>query len=100
MDLLAPDVVYLADAGGRVPGTVPRPIYGPDKVARLIIGLFAKGNRMGDMTIRSRSYNGMPSLVVSIDGVVDQVNSIEVTEGMVTAIYCVRNRAKLASVRH
>jgi RNA polymerase sigma-70 factor (ECF subfamily) len=98
MDVLAPDVVFLADGGGVV-SAVRRPVRGPDKVARLVLGLLDKGARMGELDLRLGTYNGMPSVAVSIDGVLDQVNSIEVRDGAVTAVYCVRNPEKLNTVR-
>ncbi|MFE3543690.1 RNA polymerase sigma-70 factor [Nocardia sp. NPDC059177] len=98
MDALAPDVVFLGDGGGVV-NAVRRPVFGQDKVARLVIGLLAKGQRMGTMGMRIGVYNAMPSIVASIDGVLDQVTSVEVTGGVVTAIYSVRNPDKLTTVR-
>jgi len=98
MDVLAPDVVFLGDGGGLVT-TALRPVVGPDKVARLMVGLVAKGTRMGELDIRLGTYNGMHSLTVLIDGVLDQVTSIEVRGGAVTAVYCVRNPEKLTTVR-
>ncbi|MFD7625240.1 RNA polymerase sigma-70 factor [Streptomyces sp. NPDC059851] len=98
MDLLAPDVVYLADGGGVV-NAVRRPVVGPDKVARLLLGLLAKGARMGELDVRIGAYNGMPSLAVLIDGELDQVTSVEIRGGVVTALYCVRNPAKLTAVK-
>ena len=98
MDVLAPDVVYLADGGGVV-SAVRRPVRGPDKVARLVIGLLAKGARMGEVDVRFGTYNEMPSVAVLIDGVLDQVTSIEVRDGVVTAVYCVRNPHKLSAVK-
>jgi RNA polymerase sigma-70 factor (ECF subfamily) len=98
MDLLAPDVVFLADGGGVV-SAVRRPVVGPGKVARLLVGLLAKGARMGELDVRIGAYNGMHSVVVLIDGELDQVTSVEVRGGVVTAIYCVRNPDKLAAVK-
>lgn len=98
MDLLAPDVVFLADGGGVV-NAVRRPVVGPDKVARLLLGLLSKGARMGDLDLRIGVYNGMHSVVVVIDGVLDQVTSIEVRDNAVTAVYCVRNPEKLTAVK-
>ncbi|KUL55352.1 RNA polymerase subunit sigma-24 [Streptomyces sp. NRRL F-4489] len=98
MDVLAPDVVFLGDGGGIVT-TALRPVAGPDKVARLLLGLLAKGARMGELDIRLGAYNGMPSVAVLIDGVLDQVTSIEVRGGAVTAVYCVRNPEKLTAVK-
>jgi RNA polymerase sigma-70 factor (ECF subfamily) len=91
MDVLAPDVVYLADGGGVV-NAVRRPVRGPDKVARLVIGLFAKGARMAEIDVRFGTHNGMHSVTVFIDRVLDQVTSIEVGDGVVTAR---RRRASL-----
>lgn len=98
MDLLAPDVVFLADGGGVV-NAVRRPVVGPDKVAKLLLGLLAKGARMGELDVRIGTYNGMPSLAVLIDGELDQVTSVEIRGGVVTAIYCVRNPEKLTAVK-
>ncbi|MFH8347359.1 RNA polymerase sigma-70 factor [Streptomyces sp. NPDC018045] len=97
MDLLAPDVVFLADGGGVV-NAARRPVTGPDKVARLLLGLLAKTAHMGELDIRTGTHNGMPSVVALIDGVLDQVTSVEIRDGLVTAVYCVRNPEKLAMV--
>ncbi|MGP3947324.1 RNA polymerase sigma-70 factor [Streptomyces sp. 7N604] len=98
MDLLAPDVVFLGDGGGVV-NAVRRPVVGPDKVARLLLGLLAKGARMGELDVRIGTYNGMHSFAVLIDGELDQVTSVEIRGAVVTAIYCVRNPEKLTAVK-
>ncbi|MEV7861045.1 RNA polymerase sigma-70 factor [Streptomyces hirsutus] len=98
MDLLAPDVVFLADGGGVV-NAVRRPVVGPDKVARLLLGLLAKGARMGELDVRIGTYNEMYSLAVLIDGKLDQLTSVEIRGGVVTAVYCVRNPEKLTAVK-
>ncbi|MEU1850078.1 RNA polymerase sigma-70 factor [Streptomyces sp. NPDC019990] len=97
MDLLAPDAVFLADGGGVV-NAARRPVVGPDKVARLLLGLLDKGARMGELDIRAGTYNGMHSVAVLIDGQLDQVTSFEIRDGLVTAVYCVRNPEKLTAV--
>lgn len=98
MDVLAPDVVFLGDGGGVVHAT-RRPVHGQDKVARLVVGLLAKGRRMGEISMHFGIYNAMPAIVGTLDGVLDQVTSIEVRGGAVTALYSVRNPDKLRSVR-
>lgn len=97
MDLLAPEVVFLGDGGGRV-SAARRPVRGPDNVARLVIGLLRKSTGLGEMGIRFAQYNGMPAVVVTFDGVVDVVNCIEVSGGAVTGVYSIRNPEKLTSV--
>ena len=42
MDVLAPDVVSVADGGGKVQGAARRPIVGADRLARYLLGGLAK----------------------------------------------------------
>ena len=49
--LLAHDVTFYSDAGGKVPGAL-RPVVGREKVVRLIDGLTKKGMR-GIRTVRT-----------------------------------------------
>ncbi|MFC4126964.1 RNA polymerase sigma factor SigJ [Nocardia rhizosphaerae] len=97
MDVLAPEVVFLADGGGVV-NAGRRPVVGASKVARLLVGWLIKGARMGEVGLRACTYNEMPAVAVSIDGVLDQLISVEVRGDRVTAVYCVRNPGKLTAV--
>lgn len=97
MDLLAPEVVFLGDGGG-VRSAARRPVRGADKVARLVTGLLRIGAGLGDMRLRFAQYNGLPAVVVTVDGAVDTVTCVEVAEGAVTAVYSLRNPAKLNGI--
>jgi RNA polymerase sigma-70 factor (ECF subfamily) len=95
VDVLAPDVVALGDGGG-VKQALPRPIVGADKVARLLTaGLAAWRDRM---TLEQVLVNGWPALIVRLDGAIDSVVSMRVEDGLVSAIYTVRNPEKLTSI--
>lgn len=94
MDVLAPDVVYIADGGGRT-SAVRQPVRRSANVARLFLGLLAKGSTMGRLEVCSGEFNGMPAIVAVLDGTLDHINSIEVRDHKITAIYCVRNPDKL-----
>lgn len=94
MDMLAPGVVYLGDGGGVV-SAARRPVHGPDRVARFVVGLLAKGATLGEIGLRPTVANGMPAIIVTIDGVVDNVTCIEVVGDQVSAVYSVRNPEKL-----
>ncbi|RMI34288.1 RNA polymerase sigma-70 factor [Nocardia stercoris] len=98
MDVLAPDVVFIGDGGGFVTATM-RPVHGPDKVARTVIGLIRKAVALGGLDGRVGVYNGMPATVAVVAGKLDQVTSIEVRDGLVTAVYTVRNPAKLTTIK-
>ncbi len=97
MDTLAPGVVFLGDGGGVV-SAARRPVHGADRVARLLIGLLAKGAGLGELGFRMTVVNGMPAVISSIDGVIDNVTCVEVVDGRVSAVYAVRNPAKLGSL--
>ncbi|CAM3944199.1 RNA polymerase sigma-70 factor [Tsukamurella ocularis] len=97
LDLLAPDVVYVGDGGG-VKSAARRPVLGPDRVARMMIGTLRKSADLGEMGLRFGVFNGMPAMVVSFDGAVDLVLCVEVVGTRVTAVYVVRNPDKLHRV--
>jgi RNA polymerase sigma-70 factor (ECF subfamily) len=95
LDVLAPEVVLVADGGG-VKQAVLRPIIGADKVARLTLGGLGKveGTLTGDPTV----VNGNPALVLRLDGEIDGVIAIRVEDARITGLYYVRNPEKLTRV--
>ncbi|GAD84105.1 RNA polymerase sigma-70 factor [Nocardia asteroides] len=95
LDLLAPEVVLLADGGGVVKAVV-RPIVGADKVARLMsAGLPRAG---GTVSTDPVQINGAPALLFRIDGRLDSVLAIRLDDGAITGLYVVRNPAKLSRI--
>jgi RNA polymerase sigma-70 factor (ECF subfamily) len=95
LDVLAPEVVLVADGGG-VKQAVLRPIIGADKVARLTLGGLGKveGTLTGDPTV----VNGNPALVLRLNGEIDGVIAIRVEDARITGLYYVRNPEKLTRV--
>jgi RNA polymerase sigma-70 factor (ECF subfamily) len=93
VDLLAPDVIAVGDGGG-IKRATPRPVLGAAKVARLLqAGLVTAAEHMSaEMT----HVNGWPALIVRLDGVLDSVLSMRVEDGLITAMYTVRNPEKLS----
>jgi RNA polymerase sigma-70 factor (ECF subfamily) len=92
LDVLAPDVVLVADGGGEV-STVRRPVVGDERVARLA----ARFNALAPgAVIRTVSLNGAPAARVEIAGELDTVLSLVVADGRITHIYAIRNPHKLA----
>jgi len=92
LDVLAPDVVLVADGGG-LADAVRRPVAGAERVSRLFVLLarFAPEARVQAMWL-----NGAPALSIDIDGVLDTAISLSVEGGRITGIYAVRNPDKLA----
>jgi RNA polymerase sigma-70 factor (ECF subfamily) len=92
--LLSSEVVLHSDGGGKAPA-LPKPIYGPDKVARAILG----GNKKfapPDLVRRMVEINGQPGLVTYLAGRPFLVFTLDVADGLVRNIYIVSNPEKLA----
>ena len=85
MDVLAPDVVLIADGGGFA-AAAPAPLYGAQAVARLLVGR----NR----TVSILWLNGAPAIRVDSDRQ-PAVVSLEVKEGRISGIYAIANPTKL-----
>jgi RNA polymerase sigma-70 factor (ECF subfamily) len=95
LDVLAPDVVLVADGGG-VKQAALRPITGADKVVRLIFG--GLGRTEGALTAGLTEINGTPALLLRLDGGVDGVLAVQVANARISGIYYVRNPEKLSRV--
>ncbi len=93
LDVLAPDVVIVADGGGLV-AAARRPVEGAERVARFLLG--AAG--LEDFQATSVSLNGAPGARIDIGGELDTAVGITVAEGRVTRIYAIRNPHKLAGL--
>ncbi|MDT7845409.1 RNA polymerase sigma-70 factor [Streptomyces justiciae] len=89
LDLIAPDVVLLADGGGVVQAA-PAPIVGAAQVARVL------GNITGTLSMRPTRVNGYPALTLFQDGAVHSVMAVRIDDGRITGLYAVRNPEKLS----
>ncbi|WP_151477436.1 RNA polymerase sigma-70 factor [Streptomyces albicerus] len=87
LEVMAPDVVLIADGGGVVPAA-PAPVHGAELVAKLL----ARADRVVAAT--TVWLNGAPAARVEIDGEPAAV-SLVVENGRVTRIYAVANPRKL-----
>jgi len=96
MDVLAPDVVLIADGGGVVQAAL-RPIQGADKIVRFFAGGLRKAGNPA-VTGELLSVNGSPAVRLYVDGVQDGVLALKVEAGRVSGIYAVRNPAKLSAL--
>ena len=93
MDVLAPDVVSVADGGGKVRGAARRPIVGADRLARYLVGGLAKLE--GSLVASSTWVNGQPGVRMELDGVLVGVVSLTVVDGRITRVYSIANPEKL-----
>lgn len=96
IDLLAADVVVYADGGGKGPA-FPRPVYGRDKVARLLLGTADGGRRLGVIGMRIVTINGQPgALFLDAEGRPIAVATVDVADDLVQTVRAISNPEKLA----
>ncbi|PSK87494.1 RNA polymerase sigma-70 factor (ECF subfamily) [Murinocardiopsis flavida] len=95
LDVLAPEVVLIADGGGFKQAAL-RPVTGADRLVRMLVhGL---GRSEAAITAVPTAANGGPALVVRLDGKVDGILTVRVEDARITGIYYVCNPAKLSRV--
>jgi RNA polymerase sigma-70 factor (TIGR02957 family) len=91
MDVLAPDVVLIADGGGQVTA-FRRPVEGVEQVAAAFSGL----SRVAPGAVAATMWlNGAPAVRVDQNGTLDTVVSLTIENGRITHIYAIRNPHKL-----
>jgi RNA polymerase sigma-70 factor (TIGR02957 family) len=93
MDVLAPEVVSVADGGGKVRGAARRPVVGAERLARYLIGGISKLE--GTIVASAAWVNGQPGIRVELDGHLAGVVSLTVEDGRITRIYSIANPDKL-----
>ena len=97
LELLAPEVTLWSDGGGKIRAAL-RPIVGPEKVARWIVGILTV-RPIPDMGAQFVDVNGQPGLLVTSAGVPDSVFCAELDEsGGIVGLRIVRNPDKLGHV--
>jgi len=105
VNLLAADVVFSADGGGKAATVFPRPIYGRDPVLRTLLAAAAEGGthvrvggkRLRQNDVRFATVNGQPgALFFGEDGNPLVVMTLDIAAGLVQAIRVIANPDKLS----
>lgn len=97
--LLAADVEYVSDGGGKVLAAT-NVLLGSDAVAKFMIGVARKNPDPAHTVVAPAIINGAPGLVVTIAGKIEQTMSFEVNAGgTISGVYVVRNPDKLVDVK-
>jgi len=96
--VLADDVGFWGDGGGRVPAG-RRPTFGRSAVVNLLLGIrrsaAAQGYRLENLSLDIVEVNYEPAMLVRIDGRVDSVYVCSIEDDVITGIRVVRNPDKL-----
>ncbi|WP_433609681.1 RNA polymerase sigma-70 factor [Prescottella agglutinans] len=92
VEVLAPDVVVIADGGG-IATAARKPIVGAERVAAFL----SRAARLPDFVTTSTWLNGMPGVRIDVGGEATAV-SLAVEDGRIVRIYAIRNPHKLGSL--
>ncbi|MCK2215276.1 RNA polymerase sigma-70 factor [Actinomadura sp. ATCC 31491] len=92
LSLLAPDVTWTADGGGKVIA-VRRPVVGAEKVAALLLGIVRP-----DLRIELVNCNNAPALVAYNGDHLEGVFLADVVDEKITQFYAIRNPDKLLAL--
>jgi RNA polymerase sigma-70 factor (ECF subfamily) len=100
--LLAQDVIFTADGGGKAPA-VSRPVHGRQTVAKLMRGLVRNlmraARRMGgDLRLDVVDINGEPAIPCWFGGRLETVFIFSASGNQINAIWSMRNTDKLAYI--
>ena len=92
--LLADDVVFVADGGGRAPA-IQKPMLGAVAVTRFLLGLMRQGERFG-VRLELSHANGQPAMLTrGADGALLGVIALDVDGGRIVRMHNVLNPDKL-----
>jgi RNA polymerase sigma-70 factor, ECF subfamily len=97
MALLAPDVVLVSDGGG-VKRAALRPIHGPEKIVRWLLGVLNRPDYEGETRVEMTRLNDETAVLLYAAGELDTVAYFTVEDRGITAIYFIRNPYKLTHV--
>ncbi|RDH76295.1 RNA polymerase sigma-70 factor [Mycolicibacterium moriokaense] len=96
--MLAPDATWTADSGGKA-SAARRPIVGAQKVANVLVGLFrVAAERMPNVRFETATYNSAPAVVIYDGEHLEGVFMVEVTDGLISHFYAMRNPDKLLGI--
>jgi RNA polymerase sigma factor (sigma-70 family) len=97
LSMLAPDVVFHGDGGGKAQA-IGKPLAGRLRVMRLLVGLLRRGRVFG-ASLRLAWVNGQPGAVLyDAEERVVSVVELDIADGVVQAIHSVVNPDKLGHV--
>ncbi|MFH5208869.1 RNA polymerase sigma-70 factor [Antrihabitans sp. NCIMB 15449] len=94
MDLMSPDVVEISDGGGHV-SAARRPVLGPERVARFVLGI-ARGE-LAEPTFELTTCNAQPAMLVRSRGALEFVLLFDIVDNVIQGLYAVLNPEKLAT---
>jgi RNA polymerase sigma-70 factor, ECF subfamily len=97
MSMLAPDVAWTADSGGKA-SAARRPVIGAEKVARAVVGPVGRAAQLPDVRVQTVICNAAPALMIYQGDRLEGVFTVEIVDGKITNFYAMRNPDKLVAL--
>jgi RNA polymerase sigma-70 factor (ECF subfamily) len=95
VELLADDVVVYTDGGGAA-AALPRPVYGRERVTRVLLGRLARGQELGVAGVRAAAINGQPgALLLDGEGRAVVAIALDVADDRIQTVRAISNPDKL-----
>lgn len=92
VSLLAQDVTYWSDGGGRVAAAL-KPLQGAMKVARFLLAL--RNKWLSTAVTHVVEINGQPGIMTFVDGCIHSITTLDIVDGYIQSVYTMRNPEKL-----
>jgi RNA polymerase sigma-70 factor, ECF subfamily len=98
LSLLAPDITWTTDSGGKVAAVRQLVMRDATQVASAFLALFREMRRRPDFRIEVVSYNSQPAMAFHLGELGESICLLEISNGKITRGYSVRNPEKLAAL--
>jgi RNA polymerase sigma-70 factor (ECF subfamily) len=93
MSLFDENAVMMSDGGGKVRAAL-NPVYGPDSIARFVVGVARKGVP-ADASIVLTEVNGQTAIVVFQNDQAISATILDIRDGMIRNLFIIVNPVKL-----
>jgi len=98
LSLLAPDITWTTDSGGKVPAVRHLVMTDAKEVASMFLALFREMRRRPGFRIEVVSYNSQPAMSIHLGKLGESVCLLEISDGKITHGFTIRNPEKLTAL--
>jgi RNA polymerase sigma-70 factor (ECF subfamily) len=98
LSLLAPDVTWTTDSGGKAVAVRQLVMTDAKQVASMFLALFREMRRRPDLRVEVVSYNSQPAMAIHLGELGEAACLLEISNGKITHGFSIRNPEKLAAL--
>ncbi|AHH21774.1 putative RNA polymerase sigma factor [Nocardia nova SH22a] len=98
LSILAPDITWTTDSGGKVNALPELIMVGAEPVGAILMGVFRYARRRPEVRIEAVNCNGQSALACYIGDSLEAVLVFEIADGRIANGYGIRNPDKLAAL--